>query len=239
MLFPVPGAPVIPMRYAWPVYGKSWRRISSASRARFSMAGNALAKAREHRPREPVRPSFRRRLPKLLLPKKLARDHQALNFAGAFADGAELHVAIIFFRRVILDESVAAVNLHRFVRDAHRHFSGVELGHAGLARKAEVMIAGGKRAVGEPCRAIGQQARRLNFGGHVRQLELDGLKFGDGFAELLALLGVTQRGFISPLRHAQRESGDGNSAAIENLQGVDEPFAFLAEQIFGGQCGNR
>ena len=34
----------------------------------------------------------------LSLTEELARDHQALNFAGAFADGAELDVAIDTFR---------------------------------------------------------------------------------------------------------------------------------------------
>jgi len=41
-----PGAPVMPTRYARPVNGKSCRRISSASRSRFSIAETAREIAR-------------------------------------------------------------------------------------------------------------------------------------------------------------------------------------------------
>ena len=56
-----------------------------------------------------------RRICPLFLAEELPGNHQLLNFAGAFADGAELHVAVIFLRGVILDEPVAAVNLHALV----------------------------------------------------------------------------------------------------------------------------
>ena len=51
-----------------------------------------------------------------LILQQLPRDHQPLDFAGTFADGAQLHVAIELFRRIIFDEAVAAVDLHAFVR---------------------------------------------------------------------------------------------------------------------------
>ena len=123
--------------------------------------------------------------------QNLARDYQALNFAGAFADGAEFHVAIKFFRRIILDEAVAAVNLHGFIRDAHGDFARVKLRHARFLRDARVVIPRSDGAVGEPGGLIGQQPRRLDLRGHIRQLELNRLKFGDGFAELFALLRIT------------------------------------------------
>src|ERR1700690_1784825 len=50
----------------------------------------------------------------------LARDHKPLNFAGAFADGARLDVAVEFFHRIVLEEPVAAVNLHRLIGHANR-----------------------------------------------------------------------------------------------------------------------
>src|SRR5579859_809299 len=58
------------------------------------------------------------------LAEKLARNDQSLNFAGAFADGAELHVAVELFRGIVLDEAVATVNLYAFVCDAHGNFPG-------------------------------------------------------------------------------------------------------------------
>ena len=93
--------------------------------------------------------------------------------------------------------------------------------------------------IGEPGGLIGEQARGFDFRGHVGQLELDGLKIGDGLAELLALLGVFHRAFVGALRHSQAERCDRDSAAVENLQAVDEPLAFFAKKIFGRARGNR
>ena len=74
----------------------------------------------------------------------------------------------------------------------------------------------------------------FDFGGHVGELPLDRLEIADGFAELLALLGIIQRGFVGALGHAERQSGDGDAAAVEHAHGVDESVAFFAQQIFGG-----
>ena len=63
---------------------------------------------------------------------------------------------------------------------------------------------------------------------HVDQLVLDRLELRDGAAELLALFGIAQRGVVSALRHADRERGDGDAAAIEHPQAVDEAFAGFA-----------
>ena len=93
----------------------------------------------------------------LLFSEELARDHQPLNFAGAFADGAELDVAIIFFRRIIFDEAIAAENLHGFVRDAHSDFAGEEFRHARFARETSDL------PVGHPRGAVHEQARGIDF----------------------------------------------------------------------------
>ena len=131
------------------------------------------------------------------------------------------------------------MNLHRFVGHAHGHFSRVELGHAGLAGDARVVVARGDGAVGEPCGAIRQQARGFDFRGHIGELELDGLKFGDGLAELLALLGIAHRAFVRALRHTQAERRDRDAAAVENLQAVDEALAVAAQNIFSRDAAIR
>src|SRR6266481_6122210 len=51
----------------------------------------------------------------LFLSEELPGNHQFLNFAGAFADGAELHVAVKLLRWIVLDEAVSAMNLHALV----------------------------------------------------------------------------------------------------------------------------
>ena len=48
--------------------------------------------------------------------ENFAGDDHALNLAGAFADGAELDVPVELLHRVVLDEAIAAVDLHRLVR---------------------------------------------------------------------------------------------------------------------------
>ncbi len=62
------------------------------------------------------------------------------------------------------------------------------------------------------------------------------MKFGDGLAELFAFLGVAHRALVGALRHAQSERRDGDAAAIEDLQAIDEAFAFRAQEILRGHA---
>ena len=129
----------------------------------------------------------------------MARNDQALNFAGAFADGAELDVAIKLFGGIVFDEAVAAVDLDALVGDADSDFAGEEFGHAGFAGEAHIFL------IGEPGGLIDEQTSGFDLRGHVGEFELDGLKIGDGFAELLALLGVVSGGFEGALGHAEAQ----------------------------------
>ena len=137
-------------------------------------------------------------------------------------------VAIELLDRIILDEAVAAVDLHRFVGDAHRDLAREQLRHRRFLGDALALIL-------HPRRAIGEQARGFDLGGHVGELVLDGLKLGDRPAELLALLGILERGFVGALRGSDRERGDRDAAAVEDAQAVDESLAVLAEQLRFGQ----
>src|SRR5580698_1453823 len=87
---------------------------------------------------------------RLFLAENLAGDDHALDLAGAFADGAELHVAIKLFGRIVFDEAVAAVDLHRLVGHANSNFAGVEFGHAGFLGDARVVVSGSDVAIVEP-----------------------------------------------------------------------------------------
>src|SRR5882762_7504230 len=140
----------------------------------------------------------------LSLAEELPGNDQLLNFAGAFANSAELDVAIKLFGGVIFDEAVTAVNLHAFVGDADGDFAGKKLGHAGFAREARIVL------ISKPRGMINEQPRRFHLRGHIRQLELNSLEFADSLAELLALLGVANRGIERPLCHAKAESSDGD-----------------------------
>ena len=76
-----------------------------------------------------------------------------------------------------------------------------------------------------------EQARAINLGGHVGELELDGLKFRYRFTELFSLFGVVQCCFIRALRHADGECSDADAAAIEDLQRVNESLSRFPKQV--------
>src|SRR5262245_36844061 len=85
--------------------------------------------------------------------QQLSRDYQALHLARAFADGQELHIAEVFLRGVVLDEAVAAVNLHPVLGRINRRFAGEQLRHCRGQRHRTSLIS-------EPGGTVGQQARR-------------------------------------------------------------------------------
>src|SRR5436190_3555807 len=149
VLLPDPGAPVSPIICALPLCGK--RALSSfvASGALSSIAEIARAIARTSpawmrctkvfitgdaaRSASKVVSAFAirdcsHRSGELHL-QQLARDYQPLDLARSLADRAQLHIAIILLCRIIFDKPISAVNLHTFIRAAHRHFAGIELGH--------------------------------------------------------------------------------------------------------------
>src|SRR3954467_2741469 len=48
--------------------------------------------------------------------QQLPCNHQPLYLTRAFANGAQLHITIKLFRRIVFDEAIATVDLHAFVR---------------------------------------------------------------------------------------------------------------------------
>src|SRR5690606_28749187 len=65
---------------------------------------------------------------------------------------------------------------------------------------------------------------------HLGDLPLDGLKVGDGAAELLALLRILHRRFEARATDADRLRRDADAAAVERVHRDVEALAFLAEQ---------
>ncbi len=108
--------------------------------------------------------------------------------------------------------------------DAHRGFRRVQLGHRRFLVDAVSVIF-------QPCRPQRQQPRCIDFGGHVGQLVLNRLKFGNKAAELFALLGVFERRFICALRNPYRQRRDRDPPAVQNSQTVDKSFAALPAQL--------
>ncbi|MNT32801.1 hypothetical protein D3C72_1687000 [compost metagenome] len=73
--------------------------------------------------------------------------------------------------------------------------------------------------------------RRDQFDGHVGQLELQCLEFGQRLAELAALAHVTASGIQRALRSTQRAGGDVDAAAIEPLHRQLEAATLLSQKV--------
>src|SRR5262249_14321764 len=115
--------------------------------------------------------------------KELLADHHALNLGGSLADQQQRRVAVKALDLVLLRVAVPAVNAEALLDALLAGLGGEQLRHPGL----EV---GALAGVLHPRRLAGDQARRLDLGRHVGELELDRLVLGDRLAEGLALLAV-------------------------------------------------
>src|SRR5579863_9134524 len=178
VLLPTPGAPVTPTMSARPARGAI--SLINSVPCPLSTRLAARASARWSPVRTPRISSAADSSMGMLALEQLARDHHALYFASALADGAQFHVAVKLFDWIILDEPVAAVNLHGLIGGAHRSLGGVELGHGRFLVDVSALIL-------QPGGAQSEQTRSVDFGGHVGHLILHCLKFGNEAAELLAL----------------------------------------------------
>lgn len=75
-----------------------------------------------------------RRLPeplaqgKLVL-QQLTGNHQPLHFTSSFANRAEFYIAIKLFCGIVLDETVATVNLHALIGTFNSNFARIQLRH--------------------------------------------------------------------------------------------------------------
>src|SRR3954452_6406260 len=116
------------------------------------------------------------------------------------------------------------MDLQRPVRRAVRELTRVELRHrSGLAEIAALILL--------PRGFPDEVARRLDLGRHVDELLLYRLELRDGLAELLALLRVRVREVVRALREPDTHRGDGDAAAVEDLQELVEAVAARAEQV--------
>src|SRR6185503_1815428 len=174
VLLPAPGGPVTPMRYARPVFAKRLPTSSAAPGDSSSIREIARAIARGSRSR--IRAASGSALT-LLPPKQLPADDQPLDFAGALANRAELHVAEVLLRWVVLHEAVAAMDLNALFGDTDGNLARIELGNRRLERRPFDL------AVAHPCGAVGEQARGLNPRHHVRDLPANRLELADSLAE--------------------------------------------------------
>src|SRR5690606_29032942 len=106
------------------------------------------------------------------------------DLARALVDAGDADVTQVPFGGEVADVAVAAVDLERAVADPPGRLAREDLGDRRLAaertRPALFHLRGAEH----------EQPRRLELGAAVGDHPLDGLKVGDGMAELLAIAGV-------------------------------------------------
>ena len=81
---------------------------------------------------------------------------------------------------------------------------------------------------------VEEGAGGFDFGVHVGEHELDGLEFGDGFAEGFAGASEFDGFFEGALGQAYSLRGDADASAIESGESDFEALAFFTEAIGGG-----
>ena len=120
------------------------------------------------------------------------------------------------------------MDLDGFVGDAGGHFAGEEFGDGSVHAEAGagVLLPGG---------FADEEARGVEFGGHVGEHELNGLELRDRVAEGEALLGVFASSFESALGNASGLRGDADAAAVERGERYFVAFAFVADAV---GCGD-
>src|SRR6267378_2415192 len=136
------------------------------------------------------------------------RDDQALDFAGAFVNFRDAGVAIVTFDGILAAVTVAAVDLNGYVRYACGHFAGKEFCDGGVHAETSAGIL-------LPRGLSNEEARSINFRGHVREHELDGLELRNRVAEGHALMGILQGRFECASGDAGGLRGDADAPAVE------------------------
>src|SRR5262245_30691873 len=113
---------------------------------------------------------------RLELRQQMTGDDELLDLRRALVDLRDLGVAEVSLDLVLLDEAVAAVDLHRVRGHPHGGVRGKQFGHRRLGSMGPSLVLEG----GGPQR---EQARGLDARGHVREHPRDPLMLADGPTE--------------------------------------------------------
>jgi hypothetical protein len=159
------------------------------------------------------------------LAQHVGGDDHPLDLVGALVDGGDLGVAVHPLHLHALEVAGAAEDLQGVVGDLQGDVGGVLLGHGGLHAVGGVGLL-------ELSGGVDQQPGAAEAGGHVGDLEGNGLLLADGTAELDALLGVFHRRVKGSLGDAQSLGRDADAPAVQSGHGDLEALALLAQEIF-------
>src|SRR5579859_6075868 len=154
-------------------------------------------------------------------------DHQALDLAGPLADLIDLDIAPVARHWKFIHEPVATMNLYRLVCRSLRHFRGEKLGNRSLPGIWLPLHM-------QPGGLVIHVACYLYLHLHIREFELNGLKFTDRLTKLLALARIRQCFIQARLSQTYRESRDRNTSAIQNIHELFKALATLSQNVFFG-----
>src|SRR6266851_6547151 len=156
---------------------------------------------------------------------KAAANQLAMDLVGAFPDLGDLGVAQQPLDPVILDVAIAAMELHRLGGDAHREIGGAHFQHRGFDGDV------GGAAVDEAGDMPEPRLAHRQIGRHVRQQELDALKFDYAPARLTPLVDVADGVLEGGARDAEGVRGDARPRLVERRQQQLQAVARHADQI--------
>ena len=147
-----------------------------------------------------------------------------LDFLGAFVNFSNLGISIKAFDLILGHIAVSPQQLDRLVGNFDRRAGCVHLGHRRQfgVNAALVIIPGG---------LVSNQARKLNFSGHVGQFVLGDLKLSDFSAKLFPFFHIGKGAIIGTLSSAQRLGSNQNAALIKKFKDLIKALAFLADNI--------
>src|SRR5438128_204576 len=152
------------------------------------------------------------------------RDDEPLDLGGPFVDFRDALIPVQLPHHVILDESVAAVNLNRGVDGSMGRLRREELRDARFVRVPLPTIF-------QVRGAVGQQPGRVDFRRHVRELPLDRLEIRDLLSERLPFLRVLRGLLEGPLADAERLGCDSDPSSVERLHRDREAFVKVSQEV--------
>ena len=119
------------------------------------------------------------------------------------------------------------MDLNRFGRHPFCNFRRIILGHGRFFYERQTGITQARGV-------IHKEPGGFNFDCHAGQVELDGLKFGDGLAELLPLFCILDGVIERTLGESHQLGTDADAPFVQGFDGDFIAFAEFTEKIFFG-----
>src|SRR5437763_9987957 len=158
----------------------------------------------------------------------MAGNHQSLNLAGTLTHQHKGGVTVVTLDIEFFGVAKAAVDTQGIQCDLLAHFRGKKLRHTCFQVTALAAVFPARRL-------LQQEASGLDFRGHIRQFELNGLVLRDGLAEGRALLRIPDGVIEGRLSEADSTGCNVDTANLKPAHGMFETLSLAAAK----QAGHR